>query len=84
MKKQDLTKCGLPDAPGVYFFRDDKGEILYIGKATSLQDRVKSYFNPDLMNTRGMRLVSMVSLATTVTYKKRGVFLKHYYSKVNS
>ncbi|MDI6778415.1 MAG: GIY-YIG nuclease family protein [Patescibacteria group bacterium] len=34
----------LPKSPGVYEFRDKKGKILYIGKATSLKDRVSSYF----------------------------------------
>ncbi len=70
MKKQDLVNCELPDAPGVYFFHDNEGTILYIGKATSLKDRVRSYFNPDLMKTRGLRLVSMVTLANKVTYEK--------------
>ncbi len=70
MKKQDLKKCDLPDAPGVYFFRDTEGNILYIGKATSLRDRVRSYFNPDLMATRGLRLVTMITLASTVTYQE--------------
>jgi len=34
----------LPKTPGVYEFRDKQGKILYIGKATILRDRVKSYF----------------------------------------
>ncbi len=34
----------LPKSPGVYEFRDKQGKILYIGKATSLKDRVGSYF----------------------------------------
>ena len=34
----------LPKSPGVYEFRDKQGRILYIGKATSLKDRVGSYF----------------------------------------
>ncbi len=76
MKKQDLTSCGLPDAPGVYFFRDVDGTILYIGKATSLKDRVRSYFNPDLMMARGLRLVTMVTLAKTVTYQETGSVLE--------
>ena len=69
MKRQDLEKCGLPDTQGVYFFRDTEGNILYIGKATSLRDRVRSYFNPDLMKSRGLRLVSMVTAAHTVTHQ---------------
>ncbi len=76
MKKQDLETCGLPDAPGVYFFRDSEGTILYIGKATSLKDRVRSYFNPDLMETRGLKLVSMVTAAHTVTYQETGSVLE--------
>jgi excinuclease ABC subunit C len=35
---------GLPIKPGVYLFRDDSGQILYVGKAKSLRPRVRSYF----------------------------------------
>jgi excinuclease ABC subunit C len=35
---------GLPAKPGVYLFRDPKGDVLYIGKAKSLRPRVRSYF----------------------------------------
>ena len=76
MIKQDLDRCGLPDAPGVYFFRDEEGKILYIGKATSLKDRVRSYWNPDLVETRGLRLTTMVTLAHTVTYQETGSVLE--------
>lgn len=34
----------LPDAPGVYIFRDAAGDVIYIGKARSLRRRVRSYF----------------------------------------
>jgi len=34
----------LPDTPGVYYFLNKKNEIIYIGKAKSLKDRVRSYF----------------------------------------
>ena len=76
VKKQDLEKCGLPDAPGVYFFRDVDGNVLYIGKATFLKDRVRSYFNPDLIETRGLRLVSMITSASTVTFQETGSVLE--------
>ncbi|MBI4285576.1 MAG: excinuclease ABC subunit UvrC [Chloroflexi bacterium] len=34
----------LPTGPGVYLMKDSKGEILYVGKATNLRSRVRSYF----------------------------------------
>jgi excinuclease ABC subunit C len=35
---------GLPAKPGVYIFRDGRGQVLYVGKAKSLRPRVRSYF----------------------------------------
>jgi excinuclease ABC subunit C len=35
---------GLPAKPGVYLFRDERGDVLYIGKAKTLRPRVRSYF----------------------------------------
>ncbi len=37
----------LPRAPGVYIFRDRGGRALYVGKATNLRSRVRSYFSSD-------------------------------------
>lgn len=54
-----LKKNTLPEVPGVYFFLDEKQTILYIGKATSLRDRVKSYFTQDLAITRGPKVSLM-------------------------
>ncbi len=76
MKKQALSTLQLPDSPGVYFFRDKEGNILYIGKATSLKDRVRSYWNPDLMKSRGLRLVTMLTIADTVTFQETSSVLE--------
>ena len=38
---------GLPSAPGVYAFASASGEILYVGKASDLRSRVRSYFGND-------------------------------------
>ncbi|MCB0970717.1 MAG: DEDD exonuclease domain-containing protein [Acidimicrobiales bacterium] len=38
---------GLPRRPGVYLFRDGDGRTLYVGKATDLRARVRSYFSSD-------------------------------------
>ena len=68
MKLETFNKINLPDSPGVYFFLGPKKEILYVGKATSLKDRVKSYFSKDLILTRGERLVEMVELAEKIEH----------------
>jgi excinuclease ABC subunit C len=36
--------AALPAKPGVYLMRNDKGEVIYVGKAARLKDRVRSYF----------------------------------------
>jgi excinuclease ABC subunit C len=36
--------AALPAAPGVYQFKDSAGRVIYVGKAKSLRDRVRSYF----------------------------------------
>ncbi|PKL81739.1 MAG: hypothetical protein CVV24_13730 [Ignavibacteriae bacterium HGW-Ignavibacteriae-3] len=35
----------IPDEPGIYYYKNSKGEILYIGKAKSLKDRLNNYFS---------------------------------------
>ena len=69
MKSKDLKKFDLPDKPGVYFFKKDK-EILYIGKATSLRSRTKSYFSRDLIATRGPLILDMTVQATALDYQQ--------------
>jgi excinuclease ABC subunit C len=69
MKSQDLKKLNIPDVPGVYFFYSGKN-LLYIGKATSLRDRVKSYFSKDLIETRGPLIVDMVFKADNIKWQE--------------
>jgi excinuclease ABC subunit C len=69
MQKSELKKFKLPNSPGVYFFKKER-ETLYIGKATSLRDRVRSYFSNDVIKTRGPRIVDMVSFSNKVEFEK--------------
>ena len=68
MQREDLKKIDLPNVPGVYLFKHGK-KVLYVGKATSLRDRVRSYFDYDLIATRGPRIVDMVTKADRVAFE---------------
>lgn len=48
LKELKNKVAGLPEAPGVYIFKDARGQIIYIGKAKSLKKRVQSYFSREL------------------------------------
>jgi excinuclease ABC subunit C len=67
MNSQVFKKYNLPDKPGIYKFMKGE-EILYIGKATSLKDRTKSYFSKDLINTRGPLILDMVFKAQNIEW----------------
>ena len=62
-------KNTLPETPGVYFFLDEKDELLYIGKATSLRDRVKSYFVQDMLETRGPKIMLMLERIASIAWQ---------------
>jgi excinuclease ABC subunit C len=49
----------LPDAPGVYLWKDAAGQVLYVGKANSLRGRVRWYFGPDAAAVPRLRLLRM-------------------------
>ena len=65
----DSKLAHLPDQPGVYLFKDRSGDVLYIGKAARLADRVRSYFLKGADHTpKTALLVSQIAdLETMVT-----------------
>lgn len=69
MKASERETITIPNSPGVYFFKQGN-DILYIGKATNLNQRTRSYFNPQLMETRGPLIVKMVDDATNIEWRE--------------
>lgn len=70
MRRQSLQKMKLPDASGVYRFIGARGKILYIGRATSLRSRVRSYFAPDIGEKRGSAISQMIEEAKMVKWEE--------------
>lgn len=50
----------LPEKPGSYQYYDDKGTIIYVGKAKNLKRRVSSYFNKEQQSRKTAMLVSKI------------------------
>ncbi len=83
MNRQYLAKKALPDKPGVYFFLGPRKEILYIGKATSLKSRTRSYFAPDLTERRGGLIVRMVAEAKAIDFRVTDSVLEAFLLEVD-
>ena len=67
-RQKSLSKQAraLPDAPGVYLFKDEHDVVVYVGKARSLRNRVRTYFQPavDLGPRKGAMLERIWSIDT--------------------
>ncbi|GLI52739.1 excinuclease ABC subunit UvrC [Thermodesulfovibrio yellowstonii] len=50
----------VPSLPGVYLFKDNKGKVLYVGKAKNLRNRLKSYFQSDDLDPRKSKMVKLI------------------------
>ena len=70
MKKEDKDKreeylkgivLNLPESPGCYQYLDDKGVIIYVGKAKNLKRRVSSYFNKEQQSLKTRLLVAKIA-----------------------
>lgn len=66
MQKSDVDIKKIPDEPGVYKFVRADGVVLYVGKATSLRDRVKSYFASNIAQIRSPLIEKVVRDASSV------------------
>ncbi len=76
---QEKLKKGankLPEGSGVYKFFGSKNRLLYIGKATSLRSRVRSYFAKDLAEKRSPLISKMMEEARKVKFEKTASVLE--------
>jgi excinuclease ABC subunit C len=80
---------GLPDQPGVYLFRDEKGRVIYVGKAKSIRKRVASHFsNPSTQVGRDLlpmieRIESLVVATEAEALLTEQNFIKQYKPRFN-
>jgi len=67
-----LKNKKLPDSPGVYLFKNNKGDVLYVGKAGNLKRRVESYFS----RPHDARIEKLVTSVKQIGYKKTDTALE--------
>ena len=63
----------IPLSPGVYLYKDERGRIIYVGKARVLRRRVLSYFRPDGLPAKTKAMLShaaSIEYLTTTTEKE--------------
>jgi excinuclease ABC subunit C len=73
---EDRAIEGLPESPGVYLFKDNADGIIYVGKAKSIRDRVKSYFRNDVKDTKTKVLVESIEYVDFIlTVNEKEAFL---------
>jgi len=63
MKREEIKKKlkTIPDCPGVYLMKDEKGDVIYVGKAISLSRRIRSYFYPSGNDTKVLVLSEQIN-----------------------
>lgn len=75
----------VPHQPGVYRMYDNKGTIIYVGKAKDLKKRLSSYFRSQLSSKKTEALVANIAnIETTITHSEtEALLLEHNYIKEN-
>ncbi len=78
MIKSEVNFKEVPDSPGVYRFIGKDDVVLYVGKATSLRDRIKSYFAPDIADIRSPLIAKIVADAVSVQWEETDSVLEAF------
>jgi len=70
--------ASIPDAPGVYLFKDADGRVLYVGKAKSLRKRTANYFGRDLGPRTRLMVAAAADLDWIITDNEVGALMLEY------
>lgn len=65
MIKDKKILLSLPSLPGIYFFKDSNGKVLYIGKAVNLKNRIRNYFSGRVSE----RIAEMIRKASSLGFE---------------
>jgi excinuclease ABC subunit C len=92
MEKEQFKhiQSSIPQEPGIYQYFDDKGKLLYVGKAKHLRNRVSSYFLSNQHNLKTIELVQRIAeIKFTIVNSEHDAFIleneliKNYQPKYN-
>ncbi|WP_183562686.1 exonuclease domain-containing protein [Mucilaginibacter sp. SP1R1] len=88
LSKKDVDK--LPYTPGVYYFHDQKGKVIYVGKAKNIKKRVSSHFtgnNPGLQRQEFLRNIHQVTFQVCgtelIAFVLEAIEIKRLWPKYN-
>ena len=59
---------GLPQKPGVYLMRDENGKVIYVGKAKSLRNRVRNYFQQSTLRSADPKIRGLINSIEDLDY----------------
>lgn len=83
-------QASLPQEPGIYQYFDEKGKLLYVGKAKNIRNRVSSYFNGQQHTLKTIELVQKIQdIQFTIVNSEHDAFIleneliKNYQPKYN-
>ncbi len=83
-------QASLPQEPGIYQYFDEKGKLLYVGKAKNIRNRVSSYFNTNQHSLKTIELVQKIQdIQFTIVNSEHDAFIleneliKNYQPKYN-
>jgi excinuclease ABC subunit C len=83
-------QASLPQEPGIYQYFDEKGKLLYVGKAKNIRNRVSSYFNSNQHSLKTIELVQKIKdIQFTIVNSEHDAFIleneliKNYQPKYN-